>query len=158
MTELYMFIQGGAWCWIVVGWVLVGAEMILPGVFFLWIGGAAIVVGTVSVFIPMTPEFQFVLLAILAPVMMMLGKTYFKTHVKSDHPLLNDRSKQMIGRIIVLNNSLVNGRAQVAIGDSVWMVEMVEVEGPDLEAGAHVKIVDVEGNTLKIKSSEEESF
>lgn len=140
-----LFVNYCSWCWVVGGLVLVGAEMLLPGFFLLWIGFAAILVGALSFLLPLSLYLQFILFAFFSPLMMILGKKYLKTLRESDSPLLNERSKQMIGRVIVLNNPIVDGRAQVAIGDSVWMVE-----GPDLDKGSHVIVIGVEGNRLKV--------
>ena len=38
----------GPWSWWIVGLVFLGLEILIPGVFLLWIGLAAIVVGAVS--------------------------------------------------------------------------------------------------------------
>ncbi len=38
----------GPWNWMVLGIILLGLEIVLPGVFMLWIGIAALIVGAVS--------------------------------------------------------------------------------------------------------------
>ena len=38
----------GPWSWWILGLVLLGAEILIPGIFLIWIGLAAIVVGAIS--------------------------------------------------------------------------------------------------------------
>lgn len=136
------------WYWIVGGFLLIGAEMLLPGVFFLWLGLTALIVGGLSFVFPLSVSMQFLLFAVLAPIVTFYGKRYFRFHVHSDAPLLNERSKQMIGKVLVLSHPILNGRAQVIVGDSVWTVE-----GPNLPQGTSVVIVSVEGNVLVVKEN-----
>lgn len=145
-----VFLQNPSWFWIIGGIVLIGAEMLLPGVFFLWIGIAAVIVGGTCLFIPLSLSMQFLLFAILAPLVTFYGKRYFKAHVESDAPLLNARAKQMVGRVLVLSHPIVDGKAQVIVGDSVWTVE-----GPDLPKGASVIIISVQGNVLQVRENKE---
>ena len=39
------------WNWLIVGFVLMALELIAPGVFLLWLGLAALLVGMLSLFI-----------------------------------------------------------------------------------------------------------
>ncbi|MER2634298.1 MAG: NfeD family protein, partial [Rhizobiaceae bacterium] len=42
-----IFAELGLWNWFVLGFVLLALEILVPGVFLLWIGIAALVVGAV---------------------------------------------------------------------------------------------------------------
>ena len=41
----------GPWNWMALGLVLLGLEIVVPGIFLLWIGIAAIIVGTLTLMI-----------------------------------------------------------------------------------------------------------
>ncbi|MGL4976323.1 MAG: NfeD family protein, partial [Bosea sp. (in: a-proteobacteria)] len=41
------FFQLGGWAWLIAGLVLMGLELLLPGVFLIWIGLAALVTGAI---------------------------------------------------------------------------------------------------------------
>ena len=43
-----IFGELGPWNWMVLGFVLLALEILVPGVFLLWIGIAALIVGTLS--------------------------------------------------------------------------------------------------------------
>ena len=42
-----LFVEYGAWSWLIVGLVLLGLELMLPGGVFLWLGISAVVTGLV---------------------------------------------------------------------------------------------------------------
>lgn len=54
----------------------------------------------------------------------------------SDEPGLNLPGARAVGRRLVLTDPIVAGRGRARIGDTVWMIE-----GPDLPAGACVRVV-----------------
>jgi membrane protein implicated in regulation of membrane protease activity len=132
------------WHWIITGLILIGIELlVLPGAFFLWIGISAIIVGGITFLIPLSLISQLLIFSPLALIITWAGKSYMKNSSPSDSPLLNRRGDQLIGTTLVLTNPIVDGHAQIIMGDSVW-----KVRGPDLPAGHHVIIKSIDGNTL----------
>jgi len=63
-----------------------------------------------------------------------------------DKPLLNRRAEQNIGHSFPLATAIVNGRGRVQIADSTW-----QVEGEDCAKGTMVKVVGVDGATLRVE-------
>jgi len=134
--------------WWLLALVLIGAEMLLPGYFLLWIGFAAAAIGLILVVAPgLDLVWQLVLFVALA---LWSSYVYWRfvrrlLDAPSDRPLLNRRAEQYVGRRYVLDTAIVNGQGKARVGDSVWLVE-----GPDLPAGATVEVVGVDGNTLRV--------
>ncbi|MGD9671532.1 MAG: NfeD family protein [Hyphomicrobiaceae bacterium] len=60
-----------------------------------------------------------------------------------EEPQLNARGAKYIGRLVVIEQPIEAGRGRVRIGDSWW-----SVEGPDLDAGARVRIIAARGAVL----------
>ena len=51
--ELFsLFIEYGAWSWLIIGFVLLALELLLPGGVFVWLGIAAIVTALVRFVVP----------------------------------------------------------------------------------------------------------
>jgi hypothetical protein len=48
-----LFVEYGAWSWLIVGLVLLGLELMLPGGVFLWLGISAIVTGFIRFVFPL---------------------------------------------------------------------------------------------------------
>lgn len=138
------------WHWWVLALLLVIVEMIAPGLFLLWIGGAAAVTGLVIFLIPSTPwQVQFVIFGVLAVASVVAAKYYFKRNpIETEDATLNRRGSQYVGRVFNLEEGIVNGIGKVRVGDSVW-----RVEGPDLPAGERVKVVAVDGTMLKVEKA-----
>jgi len=138
--------------WWLLALALIGAELLLPGYFLLWIGFAAAAVGVI---LTLAPELDL-LWQLLLFVALALSSSYVYWRfvrrlldVPSDRPLLNRRAEQYVGRRYVLDTAIVNGQGKARVGDSVWLVE-----GPDMPAGATVEVVGVDGNTLRVRHTE----
>ncbi|HVM83949.1 MAG TPA: NfeD family protein, partial [Candidatus Binatia bacterium] len=57
------------WHWLILALVLAGVEMLTPGFFAIWLGGAALITGLLVLVVPgMSWEGQLVLFAVLAVV------------------------------------------------------------------------------------------
>ncbi len=136
------------WYWWVAAAAFMVIEILLPGVFFLWLGFAAGVVGIVALIFPgMTWPYQVMIFAVLSVGAVLFARVYLKKRpVESDQPTLNRRGEQYVGRIVTLTDPIENGRGRATIGDGAW-----SVEGDDLPAGTKVKVVGVEGIVLKVE-------
>lgn len=136
--------------WWLLALLLVGAEMIAPGYFMLWIGIAAGVMGVVTVFAPELPAIvQAVMFALLSIAACLAYWRFVRplAEQRDDQPLLNRRGQKLVGERFVLIEPIVNGRGKVKVGDGQWLAE-----GPDLPAGSDVEVVAVDGTTLKVKA------
>lgn len=138
----------GPWSWIILGLVLLTAEILIPGVYLMWIGIAGLVVGGVS--IPLWENaswswqaqwFCFLVLSFL--IAFLGGKLITRHDIESDEPLLNRRAEQLIGRTATLKEPILDGRGRIQLGDTLWLVE-----GPDLPIGTKVIVVAV--NDMKL--------
>ena len=139
--------------WEVVAWaalavVLFAAEALVPGAFMLWMGVAAAVVfltvwaiGDVPVLV------QVVLFVVLSFVSIQIYRTWFRKRARpSDQPLLNRRAEQLVGRVVLLDQAIVNGNGRAKVDDAFWAVT-----GVDSPAGSSVRVVAVDGMTLKVQ-------
>src|SRR5689334_19579598 len=110
-----IFAELGPWNWMVLGFVLLTLEILVPGVFLLWIGLAALIVGTLSLLF-WSADFwiwQVQILAFLALslVCAFAGKKIMgKSGDASDQPLLNRRGDQLVGRTATLTEPITDGR------------------------------------------------
>jgi membrane protein implicated in regulation of membrane protease activity len=63
----------------------------------------------------------------------------------SDLPDLNVRGRQYVGRSVVVEQAIENGRGKVRVGDTLWAAE-----GPDAPAGARVTVTGSQGTVLVV--------
>ena len=136
------------WFWWGVALALFAAEAMLPGSFMLWLGFAAVGTALVDLVVPMSDPAQWMLFAVLSLVSVGAGWQYKKTHPKgaSDQPLLNRRGAQLVGQVFVLESAIVDGRGRLKIGDAFWTAH-----GPDLPAGARVRVLAAEAGSLTVE-------
>src|SRR5436190_4092560 len=123
-------------------------EMAAPGVFLLWIGIAALLMGFVMLLFPALGALtQSLVFALLAVASIQAYRKLVKPHErKSDQPLLNQRVAQMVGRTFVLEQPIANGTGKVRLNDALWTVH-----GPDAPVGARVVVTGAEGVTLQVR-------
>jgi membrane protein implicated in regulation of membrane protease activity len=149
-----LFAELGPWNWIVLGLVLMIFEVAAPGIFFLWFGIAALIVGALAILLGealgMGWQIQVVLFLVLSVISVLVGRRLMgATDVVSDEPLLNRRGEQLIGQVVTLEEATVNGRGRARVGDSLW-----RVTGPDLAAGTRVRITGIDHGTLVVEPFE----
>ena len=142
----------GPWNWVAIGLVLLVMEIAIPGVFLLWFGLGAIVVGALSIMFHNAAfwpwEAQIVVFLILSLVLAYFGKRMMDKGDVTDEPLLNKRSEQLVGRTATLSEPIKEGYGRIRIDDSQW-----RVKGPDLPAGVRVKIASVDGGELVVEAA-----
>jgi len=148
--------ENGAWSWWILGMILIGIEVLAPGTFFLWFGLAAFFVGFVSLIVGPESAFwvwqtQIITFVVVALLFAVIGRTVMrnKRWDTSEHPDLNERGSQLIGRQAVLTQPISEGMGRARIGDTTW-----RVKGPDLPKGSKVKVVSAEAETLIVDAAD----
>lgn len=147
-----IFSELGPWNWMVLGFALLAFEILVPGVFLLWIGIAAILTGALSLQLWgwewWTWQVQVLVFLALALVSAFAGRRIMSaTERESDQPLLNRRSEQMVGRTATLAEPIADGFGRIRLGDTIW-----RVSGPDLPAGTRVRVVAAHGGDLIVEA------
>ena len=139
------------WHWWILAGLLLILELTAPAFLFLWLGIAAASVGLIMLVFPsMSLETQLVLFAIASVFSILAWRKYRESQTdKTDQPNLNRRGHQYIGRVFSLTNPILNGVGKVTVDDSTW-----KVKGPDLPAGTHIRVKDVEGTVFMVESAE----
>ncbi len=137
---------GPIWSWLLLGALLLGLEMLVPGVHFIWFGVAAGLVALL-VFVTGIPwGVQLIAFAALAAAFVYFMRGYAAPdRNKSDEPDLNVRGQQYVGRTVIIEESIAGGRDKVRVGDTMW-----SARGPDLPAGVAVKVTGVDGIVLVV--------
>jgi inner membrane protein len=145
---LAFFVGFGVWNWFILAVLLFVLEFALPGIHFLWFGMAAVVVGLLALATGLAWPYQVIAFGIIAVLTVFAVRRYVRPDVsKSDLPDLNERALQYVGRSLVVEEAIENGRGKVRVGDSVW-----QAEGPDVPAGSRVKVTGARGTVLVVVS------
>ena len=136
------------WLWLIGGVVLLIAEVVAPGFSLIFIGAAGIATGVLTLVLGLPLALQFAVFAVLAFLAVRFGgrRFYASRYDYSSDPLLNDRAKRMLGKIVVVSQPVDSHGGRVRVGDSEWSARC----GP-AAVGDRVRIIDIEGNCLKVE-------
>ena len=139
----------GNWTWWIVAGVMFILELMVPALFFMWFGFAAVITGVLVLFIAMGWQWQLATFAILTVILLLISRRVFgRTGWRTDKPLLNRRMASFIGKTYVLETAIRNGHGKVKINDTMW-----NVQGEDAAAGSRVTVVGSDGSTLLVEPS-----
>jgi membrane protein implicated in regulation of membrane protease activity len=135
------------WFWLTLGLVLMVGEMTIPGVFLIWLAGAALITGVVAWTLPIGLALQVILFAALAMVSVFMGRNYLRRNpIESADPMLNDRGGQAVGETVMVTQVIEDGQGRVKLGDSEWLAK-----GPDAEPGTRMRVTAHDGVVLKVE-------
>jgi membrane protein implicated in regulation of membrane protease activity len=138
------------WLWLALGLLLAVAEMVIPGVFLIWLSGAAILTGILAFVLPIGLPLQIVIFAVASIGAVFTGRSYIRNNpVEEADPLMNRRGARMVGEIVRVSQPIVDGHGKVHLGDSEWLVR-----GPDAAEGARMRITGSDGAVLLVEAVE----
>lgn len=137
------------WYWWMLAVGFLGLEMLVTGFFFLWLAVSAFVTGSLLLVIPvMSFDVQLLLFSLMAIVAVMTWRRYVNAKAQtSDHPLLNRRGAQYVGRTFYLVDAIENGQGKIKVDDTLW-----KVRGQDCPIGSKVKVVAVNGTVFDVET------
>ncbi|MCJ2037522.1 NfeD family protein [Methylobacterium sp. WL30] len=132
---------GPAWAWILAGLALAGLELVAPGIFLIWLGLAGLATGLVAALVPLPWQAQLLLFSGLAVAAVLIARRLGRDHV----PTLNRADRGLVGREGLLAEPIQDGAGRIRFDDTLW-----RVTGPDLPAGARVRVTGIDGTVLVV--------
>ena len=129
------------------GVLLAGLEMLVPGVYLIWLGIAAIVTGVLTGLLHLSLPAQVIDFVFLSLIAVFTARRMFgEEPIASDDPLLNNRMGRLVGQTGVVTVAIEHGEGRIHQGDSDW-----SARGPELAAGTRVRITGFDGGTLIVE-------
>jgi membrane protein implicated in regulation of membrane protease activity len=140
----------GPWTWIIAGLVLMGVELLAPGLFFIWLGLAALGTGIAVAAFGLGWTTAAMLFAALAGASVLAGRAIMRGRRPDPEAAdqLNALSRNLIGRTVRLEHPIANGEGRIRIDDTVWLAR-----GEDAAAGEKVVILRLDGSALVVGRS-----
>ena len=139
----------GSWNWFILAALLLLLEVLAPGMFMLWFGLSAILVGIISTAVVWSWQAQLIAFAVFAiaavPIWRRLAR---RVEQPADSPYLNRRTEAYVGHVFTLDKPIVDGVGAVRINDTIW-----RVMGPDCPAGSRVRVVRADGANLTVEAA-----
>ena len=84
--------------------------------------------------------------AVLAIAFALVGRRISGSSAESDQPMLNRRVEGLVGRTATLEEPISEGKGRIRLDDSTWIVQ-----GPDMPAGARVRITTAQAGGLTVE-------
>ena len=124
-------------------------ELVVPAMFFLWLGVSALVTALVLYLFPeISWQVQFLLFSVLSVASILVSRRLFSNkQIDTELPNLNRRGQQYVGRVFTLVEPITNGYGKISVDDSQW-----RVTGPALEKGAKVKVTAARGSVFEVEA------
>ena len=133
-----IFAELGPWNWMVLGFVLLTLEILVPGVFLLWIGIAALIVGALSLMLwdagvlELGSAGRGVPGAVAGLRLSPARRSWAGAATTPTSRCSTGAATQLVGRTATLTEPITDGRGRIKLGDTMW-----RVSGPDLPVGTH---------------------
>lgn len=146
--DIVAFLASVGWQhWLVLGLILLIAEMASGTTYLLWPAVAALLTALVSLFGVTGWIAEMVIFAVLVVVLTFFGRPIVQRWRNEGAASgLNERSISLIGARGVVSK-FANGVGSVKVGDTMWRA----MSDDALETGQPVVVEAVEGATLKVK-------
>ena len=122
------------WAWLSLGVLLAAAEIVAPGFFLIWLGGAAVITGVVAWVLPIGVPLQLGIFAVLAVIILYGARKWL-------------RDSRLVGEVLTVTKAIEDGRGRARVGDGEW-----PVRGPDAAEGAKVRVVSADGGVLVVEA------
>lgn len=138
------------WLWIGAGLVLAALEMLVPGVYLIWLALAAIATGVLVLAVEPPVAMQIVSFVSLSLIFAFSSRRLLRDKpIESADPLMNQRGARLVGQTATVTQAIEHGEGRVRIADGEWLAS-----GPDCPAGTRVRIAGVSGACLAVEALE----
>ena len=138
---------GAPWIWLSIGLALAALEMVVPGVYLIWLALAALITGALTFVLDLGLVVQVTNFIFLSLIVAFSAKRWLRDRpIESVDPMMNDRQGRMIGQTAVVTQALEGGSGRVRYGDGEW-----SARGPDLAEGVRVRITGADGTNLVVE-------
>ena len=136
------------WAWIIAGAVIAGLEILLPGMFLMWIGLGAVATGIVLARYPdLALEWQFLVFAGSMVASVAIGLSIERRSGRTKHArFMNREMKGMVGKTYVAIAPFSVGRGRIKVQDSSYAAVSEEA----IAAGDTVRVVAIEDGRPKV--------
>lgn len=135
------------WVWLMLGLLLAALEMLVPGVYLIWLAAAALITGTLTFAFDLSLPLQVVDFVFLSLIAAFSAKRFLgERPIESSDPLMNRRGARMVGETALVVTAIEHGSGRVKVGDSEWIAR-----GADVPAGERVRITGTDGSSLLVE-------
>lgn len=135
------------WVWLTLGLVLAGLEMLLPGIYLIWLALAALVTGVLTLTLDLSLPLQIIDFVFLSLIIAFSAKRFLgERPIESSDPLMNRRGARLVGETAMVVQAIEHGSGRIKLGDSEWIAH-----GPNVAVGERVRVSGSDGAILLVE-------
>ena len=135
------------WVWLTLGLLLAGLEMLVPGVYLIWLAVAALITGVLTAVFDVSLSLQVIDFVFLSLIIAFSARRFLRERpIESADPLMNRRGARLVGETALVVQAIEHGSGRVRLGDSEWIAH-----GPTVAAGERVRVSGSEGAILLVE-------
>ncbi|MBR0551631.1 NfeD family protein [Stakelama marina] len=129
------WLPGAGALWLIAAALLGIAELLIPGVFLVFVALAAGITGVLTLLFPeLGLPGQLISFGAWSVVAVLIGRRWYgNDDGPSADPRLNDRIARLIGEHVTVTHAIEGGYGRVRVGDGEW-----PARGPDVPVGTRV--------------------
>jgi len=140
------------WHWLIIGLLLLGAEMFLAGFILFWFGASAIVVGLLMLLIPLGFRAQLLIWAGLSILSVLVWNRFIRPgwKYKTLSGMAHETLIGQVGMVLESNRGKTRGKLRFpapVLGEDEWTF----ICGQDVVVGVRVRVTEISGNTLIVE-------
>jgi membrane protein implicated in regulation of membrane protease activity len=137
------------WVWLAIAAIFLAVEVATGTGWLLWPAAAGLLVGLLTLALPLGAPLELGLFAVLTIAATYLARRFLKPVLESDAPDVNDPSLRLVGRDGEVLDGFHNGKGRVFVDGKEWAAVVQDGEPP--AAGQKVLVVAVEGAVLTVR-------
>lgn len=143
------------WGWIIAGVIVAGLEILIPGIYLMWIGLGAFVVGLILTLLPGLPlGWQMLVFAVSMLSSVGFGFWIQRRSGRTPHAMfLNEEMKAMVGHTYIAIAPFAVGRGRIKVQDSSYAA----ISDEEILAGDAVEVIAIEDGWPKVVKAPMES-
>jgi membrane protein implicated in regulation of membrane protease activity len=147
VTEIQNLLNEPGIAWLALAAVLAIVELLMPGIFLVFIAAGAAVTGLIALVLPLPIFAEIAIFAVASSIAVAIGRRWYSRHpIESSDPLLNDRIARLIGQTVTVSHAIVSGEGRVRVGDGEW-----PARGVDMPTGARVRVTGAKDGSLDVE-------
>ena len=153
---MFEFLDGvePGWVWIAIGLALGALEMVVPGVYLIWLAVAALLTGGLAFVLDLGVAVSVINFVFLSLIMVYSAKRFLRDRpIVSADPTLNNLGGRMIGETVLVVRAIDGGEGRVKVGDSEWIAR-----GPETPVGVRMRVTGTKGPILTVVPLESDTI
>ena len=153
---MFGFFEGidAAWIWVAIGLALGTLELLVPGVYLIWLAVAALMTGVLTLVLDLGVAVSVINFVFLSLIAVYSAKRFLRDRpIVSADPMLNNLGGRLVGESVIVTQAITGGEGRVKLADSEWIAR-----GPDTGVGGRMRVVSAKGPILTVEPIPQEAL